>query len=123
MPLLCPPPAVPGPAQKAISWIEARHGCISIDELAHAAGLSPRQFRRVCLELTGLTPKFLARVLRFRRALAATHTGRPDCAALAADCGYYDQPHLIRDFRQFAGRSPMAVLYNPASAGSATINP
>ncbi len=122
IPLLCPAPAVPTAAQQAILWMEARHGCVSIDDLASAAGLSPRQFRRVCLELTGLTPKFLARILRFRRALAAAHAGRMDCAALAAGCGYYDQPHLIRDFREFSGRTPMAVLSNTRAAVSATID-
>lgn len=122
-PLLCPGPSEFSPAQRAISWLQARHGCVPVDKLAFAAGLSPRQFRRVCLELTGLTPKFLARVLRFRRALAATHAGRVDCASIAADCGYYDQPHLIRDFREFAGRTPMTDFYNTPAGRPATIYP
>ncbi len=121
--MLAPPPAHRGPAQCALTWMEACGGCASVDEAAAAAGFSSRQFRRVCLEQTGLTPKFLARVLRFRRALAAVHTGTVDGADLATACGYYDQAHLIRDFREFAGRTPMAVLYNSKTPQSASIAP
>ena len=66
----------------------------------------------MCLSETGLTPKFLARVLRFRHVLSRVET----CASfadLALDCGYYDQAHCINEFREFAGRTPaMAVFSN-----------
>ena len=58
----------------------------------------------------GLTPKRLARVLRFGRAVERLKTGRVDLASLALDCGYYDQPHFDRDFKSFAGLSPSALL-------------
>jgi hypothetical protein len=59
----------PGPVEHAIAWLEARGGLASLDGIAGMAGLSGRQFRRVCLERTGLSPKLLSRILRFRRAL------------------------------------------------------
>jgi AraC-like DNA-binding protein len=102
---LLPQVAAPTPAERAIEFLERAGGCASVDELAAEAGLSARQFRRVCVEKTGLTPKLLARVLRFRHAAARVHAAQ-SAAALALDCGYYDQAHLIRDFRQFAGRTP-----------------
>jgi len=96
------------PFQRAIQWMERRRGCISLDWIARQCALSPRQFRRVCLEQTGLTPKLLARILRFRHAQTALPAHGGDFAGVALDCGYYDQSHLIHEFRRFAGRTPTA---------------
>jgi len=104
--LLSPPPAAPHPLQRAFAWMERSHGSIPVDDLARQCGLSPRQFRRTVLEQAGLGPKFLARVLRFRHAVSRAPAAGRDFARLALDCGYYDQAHLIRDFRQFAGQTP-----------------
>lgn len=85
-------------------------GNLSLNEVARAANLSPRQFRRRCFEETGLTPKHLSRVLRFQRALRLLrHAQERGWAHLAAECGYYDQAHLIRDFREFAASTPTGL--------------
>jgi AraC-like DNA-binding protein len=97
------------PVQRALAFLERRRGCVPLDELARDAGLSARQFRRVCLEQTGLSPKLLARVLRFRHALARAGDEAGDHAGLAAECGYTDQSHLIAEFRRFSGRTPRAL--------------
>ena len=102
------PPGETRPIQRAIRWMEERRGCVSLDHVADQCGLSVRQFRRVCLAETGLSPKFLARVLRFRYALSRLPHGAG--ADLALDCGYYDQAHLINEFREFAGRTPASML-------------
>jgi AraC-like DNA-binding protein len=94
-----------GPVERAIAFLEHAGGLAGVDDLARAAGLSARQFRRICLEKTGFTPKFLARILRFRHA-AASLDSATSAVDLALDSGYYDQAHLIRDFREFAGRTP-----------------
>ena len=64
------------------------HGCVSIDDLAGQAGLSARQFRRRCVEMAGLAPKFLARV--FASAARSSTSRAHPCAfaRLALDCGY-----------------------------------
>ncbi len=98
----------PGRAQRALSWMAQHRGSVSIDEAAQLAGFSVRQFRRVCLAETGLTPKFLARVLRFRHALSRVHRYPSQFAGFALDCGYYDQAHLINEFRELSGRTPSA---------------
>jgi AraC-like DNA-binding protein len=104
--LLGDPPA-PGPVERAVAWLVDQNGQVSVDDLARAAGLSARQFRRVCLEASGLTPKYLARVVRFRRALARVEPGRSvDWAQIALECGYFDQAHFINDFRRFSGETP-----------------
>jgi AraC-like DNA-binding protein len=103
------------PVQQAIGALTAAHGNADLDELARQANLSPRQFRRRCLEESGLTPKHLARVLRFRHACRIARGARSlNWSAIALDAGYYDQSHFIRDFREFTGETPMAVLSNTA---------
>lgn len=107
---LAPPKRAAGPVARALKFLAAANGAGDVDWMARQAGLSPRQFRRRCLEEAGLGPKRLARVLRFRHAsrLAAA-AGRPDWCAIAAGAGYFDQSHLIRDFREFTGRTPAAA--------------
>ena len=65
-----------------------------------------------------LAPKTLGRVLRFARAVEVLKGGRAvRFADLAAECGYYDQPHFTRDVRQFAGVSPGELLNSATPAG------
>jgi AraC-like DNA-binding protein len=108
------------PVENALAWLVENRGQVPVEELADSASLSPRQFRRVCLERTGVTPKRLARVLRFRQALAHTGQGRTaDWAQVALDCGYYDQAHLINEFREFSGLAPGEFAASSHSTNSA----
>jgi AraC-like DNA-binding protein len=103
------------PVQRAIEFATVHHGVVDLDWVARQANLSPRQFRRRCIEESGLGPKLLFRILRFRHARERAIASRPRRASwadIAAESGYCDQAHLIRDFHQFTGRSPMAVLSN-----------
>jgi len=94
------------PVEKALAWLAECGGQLSMDALADATSLSPRQFRRICLERTGLSPKHLARVLRFRRAAEYSNRSHLDWADVAVASGYYDQAHLINEFKELAGISP-----------------
>ena len=102
------------PVHRAISAIVAAGGAVDLDWVASQARLSPRQFRRRSIEETGLSPKLLCRVVRFRRAKALAV--RLGWAAVAAECGYCDQPHLIRDFREFTGSPPSGFARGTARA-------
>jgi transcriptional regulator GlxA family with amidase domain len=105
------PAQPPNPVQRAIEALTAAQGAAAVQEVARQANLSPRQFQRRCLEESGLAPKHLSRVLRFRHACdLAGRAARPDWAAIAAGAGYYDQAHLIRDFREFTGSTPVSVF-------------
>ena len=111
-------PAPLDPVEKAFAWLAEARGQISVDELAGAASLSPRQFRRICIERTGLTPKHLARILRFRHATTYAQKNRRDWADVALVCGYYDQAHLINEFRALSGVPPAqfsAIAASPLS--------
>ncbi len=104
------PPAPPlSPFHQAIGELEASRGTVALDSLAEISGFSTRQFRRKCLEQTALSPKLLARILRFRHAHARARNATTH-ADLALECGYFDQSHLIADFREFAGRTPNPAL-------------
>ena len=79
--------------------------------VAAETGLGERQLRRRCEAAFGYGPKTLARVLRLQRALALARAGTP-FAAVAADAGYADQPHLSREVRALTGL-PLGELLAP----------
>jgi AraC-like DNA-binding protein len=113
------PEEEPNPVQRAIGAIAAANGNADLDRIAGQANLSPRQFRRRCLEESGLTPKRLCRVLRFQHACRiAGRADRLSWADIALEAEYFDQAHLIRDFQDFTGQPPMAVFSNPRSTRS-----
>lgn len=96
--------------QQAIGTLTRERGQLSVVDLADVAGIGDRQFRRACCKHSGLAPKQLARILRFRHAVSRLNEASADGAGLALDCGYYDQAHMIRDFRELAGCSPTTLV-------------
>jgi transcriptional regulator GlxA family with amidase domain len=77
------------------------------ERIAGAVGLSRRQLGRLFQEQIGITPKSLGRLGRFQRALRALERSpRNSLASVATGAGYFDQAHLCRDFRLFAGTTP-----------------
>jgi AraC-like DNA-binding protein len=99
------------------AWDRLRQsrGAVSVAELAAETGWSARHLREQFRAETGLSPKAAARVIRFDRARRRlqgrqAETGRVVLAELAAECGYYDQAHLARDFRDLAGCPPSLLL-------------
>jgi AraC-like DNA-binding protein len=78
-----------------------------IGSLQRASGCSAQAFIRRFEAGVGLTPKRYARVLRFSALLSgAVRSGPRDWAGLAAESGYVDQSHLIREFKRLAGLTP-----------------
>lgn len=74
-------------------------------------GMSLRQLERKFEQLVGLSPKQLARIIRFQSVFrSAGCTPAPAWAEVALDCGYYDQAHFIREFKQLSGQSPAALF-------------
>jgi AraC-like DNA-binding protein len=101
------------PSAVVSAWARLRdsYGKAEIGGLADDLGYSRRRLSARFAEELGLPPKTFARVLRFER--AAAQLGRDDgarFAQIAQDCGYYDQAHLNRDFREFAGTSPSSYV-------------
>jgi AraC-like DNA-binding protein len=79
---------------------------VRVGDLARRAGLNQRTMIQAFTAAVGLTPKRFGRVLRFQRAIALARSASLDWTRVAHECGYYDQAHLIRDFRELAGVTP-----------------
>jgi AraC-like DNA-binding protein len=85
-----------------------------IAEVQHDSGYSSKRFIGLFAEAVGLTPKLYCRIQRFQAAIGRAARGGPiEWAMVAADGGFYDQPHLNREFRNFAGVTPGA--YRPVA--------
>jgi AraC-like DNA-binding protein len=88
----------------------------SIDQVARISCVSLRQLERQFLERIGTSPTMFIRQARFTKALRLkrAHPGL-NWTAIAYDCGYFDQMHLIRDFKLFTDATPTAFKnYLPA---------
>lgn len=82
-----------------------------VRETARYLGLSQRRFIQVFKAEVGLTPKLFSRIQRFQQTRTVIQqTNSPNWAAVAADFGYFDQSHLIREFLEFSGLSPTDYL-------------
>jgi AraC-like DNA-binding protein len=106
------PRAIVHPAVRwAVDRLAATGGRIAIEELATQTGFSRKHLGNLFRQQVGLTPKALARVHRFRGALdiLTRANGEVPWMQLAEQCGYYDQPHLINEFRRFTGFSPVEL--------------
>ncbi len=104
--------AQPQPAiGHALSLLDAAPELRRIGAIAADCGSSPRRFGELFRERVGMSPKRYARLQRFRRVVTlAQREGRIDWAGVAADCGFHDQPHLVREFRAFSGFTPTAYM-------------
>lgn len=83
-------------------------GCISIRQLAEETGYSECYIRRVFQQVHGISPKNFERFVRFQKLLHVINKmpERIRLDALAQQCGYYDEAHMIKDFKQYAGITP-----------------
>jgi AraC-like DNA-binding protein len=95
------------PIEAAVETILATSGRASVPFLASRAATSVRQLERQFRADVGVTPKTFARIIRLQAALRHVREGRAlDDVALA--CGFFDQAHMSRDFRELASMSPKA---------------
>ena len=103
-------------AEHAAFAIRRARGRVSITRLARVCGVSVRTLNRAFDRFLGITPKTLARVCRLQRAAALLRDGSA-AADVAADAGFYDQPHLVNEFRTMAGLSPSRWVELPPGLG------
>jgi AraC-like DNA-binding protein len=106
--------ARPGTDSRVAEWafdrIAALGGRIDVAGLARESGYSQKHLITLFRDFVGVPPKLLARIIRFDGVMQRLRSGRAGTwADLAAELGYYDQAHLVRDFRQFTGTTPTDV--------------
>lgn len=91
----------------SLGLIRESKGQISIEALASALQISARQLERKFTHRIGLSPKTFCRLTRFHHAKSLIESvGQMGGCDLAYACGYYDQTHLIQEFRLFTGQTP-----------------
>lgn len=96
--------------ERAVALVE-RDPTRPIPDVADEIGWSSGHLSRVFADVVGLTPRVLARLLRVRRLLDDLDIhGEIRWSDLAAEWGWCDQPHLIRDFKRHAGVTPMQYV-------------
>jgi AraC-like DNA-binding protein len=118
------------PTRGEIRWAWERmsetSGRIEIGGLARELGWSHKHLISQFRDHLGAPPKRMARILRFQQSIERIGArAHPRWVELAADCGYFDQSHMIREFRELAGCSPeefvgLQLPYGGISAGPAT---
>lgn len=95
------------PFDMAISALVRENGNMAMDEVANLACMSEKQFERKSIERLGMLPKLFARLIRFSKAYMIKESSPTiNWSNIAHQCGYYDQMHLVRDFKQFSGSTP-----------------
>jgi AraC-like DNA-binding protein len=101
---------VPDEVARAWALLLRSGGTVPVRDVARDVGWSERHLSAQFTREIGLRPKLAARVIRFHRARRVLQrnvgAGRPNITGAAAECGYFDQAHLIRDWQQFTGLSP-----------------
>lgn len=115
-----------GRVSRAVDWrvegfrtLAAGTRAPRVSDIAASMGVSPRTLRQVWGREVGLPPSRAVAIQRLHRAVKRA-LGHPGAAwsAVAQTTGYYDQAHLIRDFRRFLGETPGSFLARGRPDGS-----
>lgn len=98
----------------AVAWalaeVDRRPDAATIANLTARLGIDRRRFLTLFRDEVGLGPKRYARVRRFQEVMGRAEGRHVEWADVALSCGYFDQAHLIRDFRAFSGLTPLAWM-------------
>ena len=99
----------------ALKLLSTSNGSLRISDVAERLGVTETTLRRDITGAVGLSPKVLARILRFQRTLTRLRASEPaDLCTIALDNGYADQSHMGREFQELAGITPTAFMQSLA---------
>ena len=95
----------------AANLITKNAGMVNLETLAQCACMSMRNFERFFINETGISPKQLCCISRFNNALELKlKNPGMKWISVAHQSGYFDQMHLIKDFKRFCGEAPASLL-------------
>ncbi|MBZ5667243.1 MAG: AraC family transcriptional regulator [Acidobacteriia bacterium] len=98
-------------AGELVERILQEHDIKTVDDLVERAGIGKRSLQRLFNEYVGVSPKWVIRRYRLHELVERSNSGEePDWSQLALELGYFDQAHLINDFRSITGYSPTEYL-------------
>lgn len=83
----------------------------TIRKLSDKTGVTPKHLITLFKKYVGLSPKMFSRINKFQKVIQLIEQQQKiDWAMLAFECGYFDQPHFIKEFRDFSGINPVLYL-------------
>ncbi len=91
---------------------------VSVEELASSMSVSERTLQRSFQTITGLSPKQYIDLVRFTKLFHLYFENKSAFAEIFYQSSYYDQSHIIKKFRKYAGLSPGKVLKHPFNFSS-----
>ena len=95
----------------SVNFIIDHRGLVSIENLSNEIGISRRQLEKKFKSFVGIGPKLFARIIRFQNILKAIDKNRGyDWLSIINKGDYYDQSHLIKDFKAFSGQNPSSYF-------------
>jgi AraC-like DNA-binding protein len=116
-------PAAPLAAIRAAQLIAESGGRQSLREVSAAVGVGERRLQQLFQQQVGLSPRTWGRLARLHACLRALRQPRPRMpgwAELALDGGFYDQSHLVNEFKALSGLTPTEFLGRSVSVSSNT---
>ncbi len=97
--------------EDSIRFLTKNYGRLKVPELASRACLSRKQFERQFLKVAGLSPAAYSRIVRFQYALhLRSKNTHSTLTEIGLSAGYFDQSHMIREFKQISGVSPRSLF-------------
>ena len=108
----------------SLELVRRSSGTVSVDRAAERVGTPLRTLHRAVQREAGVPLKHFARVTRLMAAVTrADRSARPSWAAIAADSGFCDQSHLVRECRALAGLAPGEIHRERRAQEAETSNP
>ncbi|QNK63670.1 AraC family transcriptional regulator [Pedobacter sp. PAMC26386] len=100
--------AVPSLITAAVNFIAQNKGLLPVSNLAVLTGHNERKLERTFIEFIGISPKRFSNIIKLHVFLKhlRDRSVQDNLASFGYEAGYYDQPHLIREFKKYTGLTP-----------------
>jgi len=79
---------------------------VNMNTMALRYGISSRYLQKIFLQYSGVTPNLFRKISRFQKSLYLLANNNDSLTSIAHHCGYFDQSHFIKDFKEFTGTTP-----------------